>query len=141
MNSPEKRDMDKYFKDQLDNNLDAELKIFDNILAIMVNVLACKYSAKCKSQDDIYSVIFDHWECFSEVLPPYREVKWNFMRIKKYREVAEKKGYGQEALDQEEIKIREKCILSMLWFEDILAYSAGLIKEDLRAKRLFGLDD
>ncbi len=141
MDSPEKRKMDTYYKEQIASNLQKELKIFDDIIAMLVSAVAPKHAANCKEKEDFWNVVFDHWGSFSEVMPPYREVKWNFMKIKKYKEIAEKKGYGSEGLDQEELKIREKCLSSMLWFGDMLAYSAGLIKEDLRAKRLFGLDD
>lgn len=141
MNSPEKRKMDDYHRNQIGNNLQHEIKIFDNIITMLVGSLANKHVANCKTSDDFGNVFFDHWECFSEVMPPYREVKWNFMNIQKYKDVADKKGYGRENLAQEEMDMREKCVISMLWFGDVLAYSAGLIKEDLRARRLFGLDD
>ena len=141
MNSPEKRNMDRYYKDLIDSKLEHELKILDRIIMAMVNMLAHKHALQCKTADDFYGVLFDHWECFSEVMPPCREVKWNLMNISKCRDICEIKGYGKDKLDNEEMRTREKCLSSMLWFGDVLAYSAGLIKEDLRARRLFGFDD
>jgi len=141
MDSPDKKKMDRDYKEQLDNNLKIEIKVFYDILGMLVMTADPMHALKCKIPKDYENVIFENWGNFSEVMPPFREVKWNLMRISKYKDLAEKKGYGKETHTNEDLKSRDRCVSSLLWFGDVLAYSAGLIKEDMRAKRLFGLDD
>jgi len=141
MNSPDRKNMDRYYKDQIEVNFSNELKTFEDIIEMLVCTVATKHVHDCKSSEDYFNIMLNHWECFSELMPPFREVKWNLMRITKFRNLAEKKGYGKNKLTGEELKLRHNCIASMLWFGDVLAYSAGLIKEDLKMKRLFGFDD
>jgi hypothetical protein len=141
MNSPDKKKMDRYHKDQLDSNLKKELEVFYDIVGMLVSSVTPKYASSCKTPKDYENVIFENWSNFSEVMPPFREVKWNLKRISKYVDLAGKKGYGKDTHTNEDLKTRDRCVSSLLWFGDVLAYSAGLIKEDLRARRLFGLDD
>jgi len=141
MSSNTKKEIDKYYKEQIDSNIQQEINTFDNIIVMMVRTVAQKYATKCKNPEDFWDVIFNHWECFSELMPPYREFKWHYMQIRKYRDIAEKTSYSKDALINQDKKIRENCVNSLLWFGDVLAYSSGLIKEELKAKRLFGLDD
>tara|TARA_Y100000310_G_C20699165_1_gene828072 strand:- start:850 stop:1272 length:423 start_codon:yes stop_codon:yes gene_type:complete len=140
MNSPDKKNMDKYFKGQIDSNLDRELGIFDEIMVMMTTAILPKRH-KDINVDNYSSIMFKNWDSFSEIMPSLREVKWNFMKIKKYMDIAIDKGYSEEGLSQAELKVRNKCITSILWFSDVLAYSAGLIKEEMRTKRMLGLDE
>ena len=91
--------------------------------------------------DNYSSIMFKNWDSFSEIMPSLREIKWNFMKIKKYKDVSDNEDYIVEGLSQEELKTKNKCVTSILWFSDVLAYSAGLIKEEMRTKRMLGLDE
>ena len=138
MNSSDKKNMDKYFKEQISNNLCRELEIFDEIMIKMITSVLPKRHMDI-NVENYSSIMFKNWDSFSEIMPSLREVKWNFMKIKKYKDVSNDEDYNGEGLNQEELKTKNKCVTSILWFSDVLAYSAGLIKEEMRTKKMLGL--
>jgi len=140
MNSPDRKKMDRYYKEQLADNIESELDSFDEVMTMMVDSVIPK--KKVMAEKKKYAeTMFRNWDCFSEILPPLREVKWNLMSIKKYKDLANEKGHALENLSEDDKKIREKCVNSMLWFTDVLAYSSGLVKDELKTRKMFGFEE
>ncbi|MBT3395317.1 hypothetical protein HN992_01890 [Candidatus Woesearchaeota archaeon] len=140
MDSPDRKKMDRYYKEQLGDNIEKELASFDEVMAMMVDSILPKKKIMAEKKN-YAETMFRNWDCFSEILPPLREVKWNLMSIKKYRDLSSEKGHELENLSNDDKKVRKKCVNSMLWFTDVLAYSSGLVKDELKTRKMFGFEE